>query len=900
MSSSDDDRGSSSSEDDWTGLKNLVCSRIEAVHRTGSFATSGRFEKFVLPGIVVEEIGVIRLPLSTQDAQSLIQVSRQAPFGKGNQTLVDETVRKTWEIDGSKVSFSNKAWHGWLEGVVRTVAKDLGVACGPDSVRAELYKMLLYEKEAMFKPHKDTEKTSGMFGTLVICLPSEHVGGAVCLTHGQEKKTFETAEASIFNTTYIAWYADVTHEIKPIQSGYRWVLTYNLTSASSGCPMSATELDVQLDCFCQTLAYTDAGLKLAELKGDDYYRACYVANACRKVGDFCVLLASMQKVVTLPNDEGGEENAQSELRLNRILDLEGFALQKSLTIPEDFLLQPWLYGSRDNDEQHGGEYLGNQHADFDQYYNDSVMLIVPKALVTAFLLGKNHNVEDFKGLLQRLHTCFRTRNNDQHIRELIVQTCQNHLTLAYQNNGMKDLFLGQIAAAAMFVADQSLFRNAVRLVTSGFDESTFFALGELVDFQAPVIPEADLAEAISRTLKLHRIRRCLHAFRDGFSRNVSGSDEHQVQYLASWIEEKISEALKSLPAAYPQDAAALIEITKEYDDKMFEHFVKPFVAKFVGDSNFSNALAVEILSFSQCSSSDKDLVAHLLPFVLDAAATQFDLQKYSSAAKSSCRNDYPYSSWPGCYKEAEKGRRDASIVVALHQQILQSDQKKASELLGQIQSQTESLPHNELDRFIIPLLEQMIYTVDQCPHDAHRFYKSTMTTYIKRVVQKEPEKPSDWARPNEKAHCYASTCPDCQSLQEFLMDPEEESRSFVLSKDPWHLTSYVPRHFKQSTDKLQTPPVLIVTKTLQEWEESHSEWLIRASNLRKTFEQLPSEKLKQCLAEQYDVIMDLRVVKLQDDSSSTQAANTSEKSTKRPSDEQSSSEGPRKRFQGDS
>ena len=52
---------------------------------------------------------------------------------------------------------------------------------------------------------RSTEKTSGMFGTLVICLPSEHVGGAVRLTHGQEERKFTTAELSAFNTTYIAW-----------------------------------------------------------------------------------------------------------------------------------------------------------------------------------------------------------------------------------------------------------------------------------------------------------------------------------------------------------------------------------------------------------------------------------------------------------------------------------------------------------------------------------------------------------------------------------------------------------------------------------------------------------------------------------------------------------------------
>ncbi|KAL9099586.1 MAG: hypothetical protein Q9187_009475, partial [Circinaria calcarea] len=150
----DGDRGSSKSEDQLTELKSLVLDCISDIHSTGSFATFGSYENFAPPGICVDKVGAIRLPLLPHDAQTLIQASHQAPFGKGNQTLVDETVRKTWEIDASNVSFSNKAWHGWLEGVVRKAAEELGVAGGPNSVRAELYKMLLYEKGAMFKPHK--------------------------------------------------------------------------------------------------------------------------------------------------------------------------------------------------------------------------------------------------------------------------------------------------------------------------------------------------------------------------------------------------------------------------------------------------------------------------------------------------------------------------------------------------------------------------------------------------------------------------------------------------------------------------------------------------------------------------------------------------------------------------
>jgi hypothetical protein len=79
------------------------------------------------------------------------------------------------------------------------------------------------------------------------------------------------------------------------------------------------------------------------------------------------------------------------------------------------------------------------------------------------------------------------RNNDPHIRELIVQTCQNHSTSDYPDSGKKDLFLGPIAIAAMVIADQGLFRDAVHSVTDSFDENAFFILGELICFQAPAV-----------------------------------------------------------------------------------------------------------------------------------------------------------------------------------------------------------------------------------------------------------------------------------------------------------------------------------------------------------------------------------------------------------------------------
>lgn len=76
-----------------------------------------------------------------------------------------------------------------------------------------------------FPPHSG-EMTSGMFGTLLIILPSAHKGGAVSVKHRCEKKTLPILGGE---HSYVCWYSGVTHEVRCITSGCRCVLAYNLT-----------------------------------------------------------------------------------------------------------------------------------------------------------------------------------------------------------------------------------------------------------------------------------------------------------------------------------------------------------------------------------------------------------------------------------------------------------------------------------------------------------------------------------------------------------------------------------------------------------------------------------------------------------------------------------------------
>src|SRR5438445_13150066 len=51
------------------------------------------------PGLEVDGLGTIELPLKRGVAKKLIAHCQVAPYGKGTQTLIDRKVRNTFELD---------------------------------------------------------------------------------------------------------------------------------------------------------------------------------------------------------------------------------------------------------------------------------------------------------------------------------------------------------------------------------------------------------------------------------------------------------------------------------------------------------------------------------------------------------------------------------------------------------------------------------------------------------------------------------------------------------------------------------------------------------------------------------------------------------------------------------
>lgn len=193
--------------------------------RKGDFATSGRID-IPMPRLEIQGAGVVSFPLPAEQARRIEAAATQAPYGRGEETIVDTSVRQVWQLNPDQFSLGGSSWQAALDTILDRAVEGLG--CGDREVKVDLYKLLLYAPGGFFKAHRDTEKSPGMFGTLVISLPSFHSGGELQVRHAGKEVRIDLAGREVSQISYAAFYADCEHEVKPVAEGFRLCLIYNL------------------------------------------------------------------------------------------------------------------------------------------------------------------------------------------------------------------------------------------------------------------------------------------------------------------------------------------------------------------------------------------------------------------------------------------------------------------------------------------------------------------------------------------------------------------------------------------------------------------------------------------------------------------------------------------------
>ncbi|MCU6482129.1 2OG-Fe(II) oxygenase [Arthrobacter sp. A2-55] len=283
-----------------------------------------------LPGSVlaleVDGVGPVQVPIRAAQAKQLMAAGRPAGYGRGAQTLNDTSVRDTWEIAPDRVSLGGPSWQACLDAALEQFGEELGLPEGT-WLTAGLHSMLVYGKGQFFLPHQDSEKHAEMVATLVVMLPSVHTGGELVVDDSGSEQVYLGSRDDL---VLVAFYADRRHEVRPVRSGYRVSLTFNLllnrpdgtpetggrAAGAASCikehfetravsPYGGADLGVPLRlAFLLDHEYTEGGLAAGLLKGADAHRVAVLQDAARQAGcESMLALAEIKETWDVLPDE---------------------------------------------------------------------------------------------------------------------------------------------------------------------------------------------------------------------------------------------------------------------------------------------------------------------------------------------------------------------------------------------------------------------------------------------------------------------------------------------------------------------------------------------------------------------------------------------------------------------
>jgi hypothetical protein len=370
----------------------------------------------------VDGVGLIALPVSVRQAKQLCLIGRPARFGKGEQTLLDAKVRDTWEVPKSRIKIDKRQWNPTLRSVLDRLRADLGLPEGCQ-LAAEFHSMLVYAPGQFFAPHQDSEKVDAMIGTLVVALPSASTGGVLVVEHAGQTATYRSSKESL---SFVAFYADCRHHVRPVTSGYRVVLTYNLllkgdtvaAAAGQADPGLAAELASCLDghfggsdkltrlVYLLDHEYTQRALGWARLKGNDASRAAMV-RAAAHTADCEVALALAEVHETWSTEEAdswerqgwrgrywdddeededgsGEDDyelqelIESTTSLDCWLDESDEATPISLTVSDDEVCATTPTADLSPYDSSYEGYMGNYGNTLDRWYRRAAIVVWPR------------------------------------------------------------------------------------------------------------------------------------------------------------------------------------------------------------------------------------------------------------------------------------------------------------------------------------------------------------------------------------------------------------------------------------------------------------------------------------------------------------------------------------------
>lgn len=185
------------------------------------------------PGLHVDGVGLIRLPIAEDDARAIARVaSATAPDDQGQSQS-----KSRWVLPCTSFRCENPAWEAFIEGLRTKALTELGI--GPEEakigvIRINPRSVIVWTARSAACGPSAIQTPTTAFASVGVCLPSKHEGGDITLCHGNEEKVFETARGSEYETSACAWYRDVSCVSGELMSGCRVMLVYDLVKCATG------------------------------------------------------------------------------------------------------------------------------------------------------------------------------------------------------------------------------------------------------------------------------------------------------------------------------------------------------------------------------------------------------------------------------------------------------------------------------------------------------------------------------------------------------------------------------------------------------------------------------------------------------------------------------------------
>ncbi|KAL8789139.1 MAG: hypothetical protein Q9195_006959 [Heterodermia aff. obscurata] len=880
----------------------------------GSFVVAGLCSNTPLPGLAVEHHGPVGLPLDVPTAKAIIGVCHQAKFGKGSETILDESVRKTWELDPDRFEFQNPEWEPDIQRVARNAATQLGYSAQA-SVEAQLYKLLLYEEGAMFKAHQDTEKAAGMFGTLVVSLPSQHEGGDIIASHQGQTKTCSTAAKSAYNQQYVAWYADVMHEVRPVTSGYRLVVVYNLLQTSPG-PMptaakmfgAQNELRGVLDGWHRGIKkgnedvpqyliygfdheYTEASLCLHSLKNLDRMKTECLEEACSQSGVGCYLaICKKEESGSCEDHSNGKYHHLEDITdidngITRMVDLDGNILAKNLDLEEQACIQGDLFDGLTPKEDYTS-YMGNWGPEATHVYHASVAILVPFASREAWLetdVGKR-NV-DINTWIQRLYNRLPQQENlPSTVREDLYEL--SRLASRYKKiSGSRMPYLkpkyefpAAEAAwpikAALKLGSHDLFDQVLRAKLQIDDEKLVYVGQGLCQFR---LNEEEVRSSVSFVLesrqtfqqKFQAIRYITHGYLKHLHRSSDSpiADYGKVPRFRELMVSYLYVELASGKLEVRDDGFALAEMTIVYDreDVLNKYLdnqmlnlgliltIGRLLAAVQGGFNCLTPLTAFIVRLQSLNDRIQIPLEDAQPglySIVDTVCSSFLVQWHSKGTKRN--RSGTETSTPECVSHP------GDVATLLQHLSTPETRHLRAKLLARLSSSLDPAPTIAFPAFFMPLLAALIPHLQSHPQHIPEYaplFQQTLRFYKNRYIQAAPPT-SNWSFPS----LGCKRCQDCQRLDAFLLDPSQrvlKIRAHKSTRAHLHQRLEYTGH-KHETDRSTYPETLVVTKAKSEKMGVYEAWEKRVKEGEEVLKGMEKGVLEKLLGARWAERCDLR------------------------------------------